>query len=58
MSDMITMRITATMRPETYRTTADVIVVREDGSVAVIPKGTLLTVPVPDGPLQVERIEG
>lgn len=55
-SDTVTLRVTQPTRPETYCTTSDMIVVREDGTFVVIPKGTLFVAPVPEGPLKIEQV--
>ena len=54
-ADKITYRVTQKMKPETFRTTKDTIVIRDDGTVAVLPKGTVLTLPVPDGAPKIEH---
>jgi hypothetical protein len=57
MSDTYKYRVTAEMKPVTYCITADTIVVRKDGSLAVIPSGTLITAPVPQPPYTIDVIE-
>jgi len=49
--DSVTLRATQAMKPQVYCVTSDIIVYRKDGSFAIVPKGTLIEVPVPDGPM-------
>lgn len=45
--DRIAIAVSKIVDPITYCLPADTIVVRDDGSILVVPKGTLITVPVP-----------
>ena len=53
--DAVTFRVTPTMKPTTFMVEADMLVVRCDGSVGVVPKGTLIEAPVPMPPFTVEH---
>ena len=53
--DKITYRVTQKLKPVTVKTTNDMIVMRDDGTIGVLPKGTVLTLPTPDGEMKFER---
>ena len=50
MDDTIKLKITQAMKPTTFCVPQDTIVVRDDGSIVILKKGTLITAPFPDGP--------
>lgn len=53
MSETMKVVLDAPMQPETYCIREDTIVVRQDGSVAVLKKGTLIAAPVPTPPFTI-----
>ena len=50
MDDAIKLKVTQAWKPTTICVPRDTIVVRNDGSMVILKKGTLITVPFPDGP--------
>lgn len=53
--DKITYKFTQPMRNELRILSEDTIFVADDGTVTIVPKGTVMPWPVADGPLKAER---
>lgn len=53
MPDSIKITATQTYRPGSWRVSRDMLVVREDGSVGIVPAGTVLVVPVEEEQMRI-----
>lgn len=56
-SDSIKYRITQKLTRRQHIATKDFIVANPDGSFGVVKQGDVFELPMPDGPLEIEKIE-